>query len=132
MDDFEGALHVGFEVEVAGDLEGFVGDVHHLDAVQYEHADFAAQVAKADEVEGGVEEHDLVGIHLAAVFLPSPAHGFVDHVNGSAVHRSVIDLLDDFLEAFVILVGLEPDVEGLFHPVHVGQGLVGEMVNGKQ
>ena len=93
VDDLEGALHVGFEVEVVGDLEGLVGDVHHLDPVQHEHADFAAQVAKADEIEGGVEEHDFVGVHLSAVFLPSPAHGLVDHVDGSLVYRCLIDLL---------------------------------------
>ena len=60
VDDLEGALHVGFQVKVAGDLESVVCYVHHLYAVQHEHADFVSQVAKADEVEGGVEEHDLV------------------------------------------------------------------------
>mgnify|MGYP001815294843 CR=1 FL=1 len=126
VDDLEGALHVGFEIEVTGDLEGFVRDIHHLYSVQHEHADFAAKVAEADEVEGGVEEHDLVGVNLSAVFLPSPAHGLVDHVDGSVVHRCVVDLLDDFSEPFKVFVRFEPDVEGLLHPVHVGQGFGGE------
>lgn len=42
MDHLEGALHVGLEVEVAGDLEGFVCYVHHLDSVQDEHAYFVS------------------------------------------------------------------------------------------
>ena len=38
---------------------------------------------------------------------------------GFVSDRSVLDLLDYFFKAFVMLVGLEADVESLLHPVHV-------------
>jgi hypothetical protein len=38
----------------------------------------------------------------------------------------VIDLLDHFSEPLEVFVRLEPNVEGVLHPVHVGQGFRGK------
>ena len=126
VNDLEGALHVSLEVEVARDLEGFVGYIHHFDAVQDEHADFVSQVAFTDEVKGGVEEHDLVGVNLAAVFFSATTHCLIDHVYGFVPDCSVVNLLNNLFEPFEVLVGLETDVEGLLYTILVRQGFRGE------
>ena len=118
----EASLHQSVEIEIGGDVEGLFRGVEHLDAVEGEDADLAGQAAVADQVEGPVVEPHLVGGHLSLGH-SAAAHGVVDNVEALALQDGLVDLVDDFLELFVLLVRTGPGAQTFCDLLQVFFGL---------